>query len=191
MLSTFGALIPHRIEAHMTIKEFTITVAVILSLVFYGAIIYKGCRKPTVPPDAIKLLPNETDKITVTPTTIVVTSRSGIKTTPNYHHGGTITRTVDGTVKYRSKDLGSSKDLGLSTDFRSIGAGIEFLYYKDFSLLGGSHFINMKRGELQLHLYAGVGYRLPIAKFNNVSVFAAFDTDRKVIGGLFLRFGNS
>ena len=148
-------------------------------------------RQPVVLPD------NATAVVRVTPTVITtvtrdkVTGKAVIRADRTFRRGGDVIIRKDGEVEVKPKVFGLPNDFGLSTDFRSVGVATEFLYYKDLSLLGGSHFINMKTHDLQLNLFVAVGYSLPWPKFNNVVVYTGVDTDRKVTAGLFLRLGAS
>lgn len=171
-----------------------ITTALVIGVFFW----IRSCAKPsTIPTNATNLAPNETSKVTVTPNTIVHTTRDRLngethtEIDTNYGHGVTVITKNDGTTEYRSKDLGFGNDFALSTDFKGIGIADEFFYYKQFSLVGGSHFINLRDSRLQLNLFVGVGYRLPIVKLNNISTFLGFDTDRHAVIGMYLRLGNS
>lgn len=112
------------------------------------------------------------------------------KTVPNYGHGTTI-NVKNGEVKVTPNSFGLPNDFGLTTTFRTIGVGTEFLYYKRLSILGGSQFLNLKTQRPQLNLWVGVGYRLPWAKLNNISIYSGINTDKEATAGLFLRLGNS
>lgn len=170
-----------------------------LVLLAVGAVLWlKGCFSYLkIDPRATTLAPNETSKVTITPSTIVHTTRDRLsgethtEINTNYGHGVTVVTKNDGTTEYRSKDLGFGNDFALSTDFKAVGVADEFFYYKQLSLVGGSHFINLRDSRLQLNLFVGLGYRLPMAKLNNVSAFVGFDTDRRAMVGLYLRLGNS
>lgn len=150
------------------------------------------------PKDALTLKPNEQAKVTLLSNKIVKTKRNIVtgKTdsiiVPNYGHGSTVVVKKDGSVDVKAKEFGLfDNDFGLSTDFRSIGVATELMYWRRLSLLGGSHFINLKDSSLQLNLFVAAGYRLPFAKLNNFSTYVGMDTDRKIIFGLFLRFGSN
>lgn len=151
-----------------------------------------------VPMDAVTLKPNEKQKITITPHQIINTREdklSGkVESTiiPNYGHGTTTVIKKDGSVTVKAKEFGYlENDFGLSTDFRNAGVATELVYWRRLSWLGGTHFINLRDGALKLHLFTAIGYRLPVSKLNNVSIYTGIDTDRKMIFGMYLRFGNS
>lgn len=159
----------------------------------------RSCFLADLPPnkDALTLRPDEQAKVMLLPNNTVSTKRDKVtgKTTskvePNYGHGSMVVVKKDGSVEVKVNKFGFSNDFGLSTDFRSIGVANEFVYWRRLSVVGGLHFINLKTQQLQLNLFAGVGYRLPWAKLNNLTTYVAIDTDRKIFGGVFLRFGNS
>lgn len=155
-------------------------------------------RPDDVSPDAVTLKPDEVQKVTITPHQIVntrkdkLTGEIKVDRKPNYGHGVVTVIKKDGTVTVKAKEFGFfENDFGLSTDFRRIGVATELMYWRRLSWLGGSHFINLKSGKPELHLFTAVGYRLPISKMNNVSLYTGIDTERKVIFGAYLRFGNS
>lgn len=175
-----------------------LTAGALILFTLGAVLVYKGWYKALIiDAKAPDLAYNETSKVTVTPSTIVHTTRDRLsgethtKINTNYGHGYTVTTRTDGTTIVRSKDLGFGNDFALSTDFKSIGIADEFFYYKSLSLVGGSHFISLRDSRLQMNLFVGLGYRLPVAKLNNVSAFVGFDTDRRAVLGLYLRLGNS
>lgn len=165
--------------------------ALLVALVL--SIVAKGClhRDPTtitIPSDAnavVKVTPNGT-----TTATRDSTGKTLLHITADYGHGSTVVVKKDGTVDVKPKTFGIPNDLGLSTDFRAVGVANEFAYYKRCSVLGGSHFINLKTKELQFNLFIGIGYRLEWKKVNNVTLYTGVDTDKRIFAGLFLRVGN-
>ena len=166
-------------------------------LVGVGAVVALLLKPDPSPQDATTLKPNENQKITTTTTRIINTKRDPttgtniVRTTPNYGHGTTTTIKKDGTTEVTSDQFGFSEDFGLSTDFRKVGVGVEFIYWRRLSLLGGSHFLDLKKQQPVLNLWVGIGYRLPWAKVNNLSIYTGIDTDKRAFVGLFLRMGSS
>lgn len=166
-------------------------------LVGVGAVVALLLKPDPIPQDATTLKPNENQKITTTTTRIINTKRDPttgtniVRTTPNYGHGTTTTIKKDGTTEVTSDQFGFSEDFGLSTDFRKVGVGVEFIYWRRLSLLGGSHFLDLKKQQPVLNLWVGIGYRLPWAKVNNLSIYTGIDTDKRAFVGLFLRMGSS
>ena len=148
------------------------------------------------PGSTITLSPNDQHKTRISPHKIESVTRTNdgkIKrvTQPYYGHGGDVIVKKNGSVKVIQKTMGFSNDFGVTLQHQSVGVANEFFYYKRLSVLGGSQFIDIRNGNLQLNLWVGLGYRFAHRKFSNLSVYTGFDTDRRVIAGLFLRLGNS
>ncbi len=168
-----------------------------VGLIAFAFFIIKGCSKnATAPSPTITLAPDATHHTVVGPTRIETLERvKGTdevvrKDVVNYHHGVEFEVKKDGSIKVIQNTQGFSNDFGLTLGWKNIGVGNEFFYWRNISVLGGSQFINLSTQRLQLNLWVGVGYRFSHPKFNNVSVYGGFDTDRHVIGGLFLRLGS-
>ncbi len=179
----------------MTLKEWTV-----VGLVFLGCVFtfYKACTRNAVRPStALTLKEDEKLHVRVGPSHIESLERTvdGKETVrkdePNYHHGTEIVVKEDGSMKVIQKTQGFSKDFGLSITPYTIGMAHELYYYKDLSILAGSQFINLRTKQPWIHFWMGLGYRIPYPMLNNVSVYTGFDTERKVIVGIFLRLGNS
>lgn len=151
---------------------------------------------PTIPTTATTLRSDEVLKVTTTPSTTVIAKRTdggkvAIKNVPNYGHGSVVTYKENREVESRPIYKGFSYDIGLTVDTKAIGIGEEFYFYKRFGLIAGSNFYDFKERTMRLHLFGAAGYRIPYEKLNNISVYIGYDTDSKIRGGLFLRFGNS
>lgn len=119
-----------------------------------------------------------------------VTAGRVVTTVPNYGHGTRIVRTND-VLSVAPVVYGLSFDPGFSTDFTRLGLGLEIGYYKRLGLLVGSNFWQMSRQRFDPTFFIGVGYRLPLRKLSNLSVYTGIDNRKTVTLGLFLRLGNS
>ncbi len=162
-----------------------------------GLLVSKGCRQDAMRPNpSLRLSPNEKVRLEVRGAQIESYARlEGIdkiehKLEANYHHGINIIEMKDGTTNIVVKSHGFGDDFGVSTDFIRIGVAIEPYFYKDFHALLGLQFINLHNGQLDLDFYGALAYRIPYNHFNNLSVWCGYDTNKHIIGGIFLRFGS-
>lgn len=157
-------------------------------LVFYKACVYTP--EPTGPD---VLPPNAVAVVTLGPShsTLIDNTTTGPIVIPNYGHGSTVVVGTDGSVKVKPKTKGFSFDPGLSTDFHHVAVALELAYWRRLSLLTGINIIDFNSGYPTLGAYAGIGYRMPWRKVNNLSAYVGFDTDSRIRTGIFWRFGNS
>jgi len=180
----------------MTLRQVGL-VAIALTVGIGALLLAKGCEKNAIV-GSVPLVLKADEKLhgVVTGSQIETLERvAGTdevvhKVEPNYHHGVDIIQSKDGSVKLVQKTVGFDSGFGLSTDFKRIGVGMEPFYYKNFHALVGCHFVNLHTGRLDLDLYVALAYRLPYQRLNNVSIYGGYDTDKHIIGGLYLRFGS-
>lgn len=179
------------------IRWLAVEIVAVLGLFFW----FRGCETadpvPSKPSSLSVKLPKDTDVLIVTkPSKIVVARRNpdatvSVTEVNEYGHGSKTEVKHNGEVVVKPITYGWSNDIGLSIGHDSIGVGHEFFYWRRLTVMGSSNFINFKTGELQLDLALGIGYRLPIRKLNNLSIFTSVNTEGKVVTRLFVRFGNS
>lgn len=169
-----------------------------IGLAVLAVVLVKGClMEPRFDPTRVTLKPDEQVRIDIRPGSNTKQQRVGNtdKTTltfiPDYGHGYVVTQPTGKPVEIKPRQIGFPLDIGLSTDFRRVGVAVEFFYFRRLDLIGGTHFADTRYHNLEFNLYVAAGYRIPWRKLSNLSVFIGVDTNRKVIGGVFHRFGNS
>lgn len=101
-------------------------------------------------------------------------------------HGVTITKKPNGDVVIKPKTLGFSFDPGLYAGIGGAGIGLEIGYWYRWNLLTG-----VQVYPLVPNAFIGLGYRLPYARLNNLSVYAGITARKEPTIGVFFRFGSS
>lgn len=101
-------------------------------------------------------------------------------------HGTTVTKKPNGDVVITPKTRGFSFDSGLYAGIGGMGIGLEIGYWHRWNLLTG-----IQCYPLVPNAFVGIGYRLPYARLNNLSVYAGITARKEPTVGMFLRFGSS
>ena len=171
--------------------------SIVVSVIGIVLLLAKGCRQAAMLPSTVlTLAPNEDAHTRVGGAQIETLERTedGKEIEriiePNYHHGVDFEIKKDGTINTVVKTHGFSTAFGLSTDFYRIGGAWEPYFWHDFHGLIGFHFFNLRTDKLNLNAYGALAYRLPFTAVNNFSTYIGYDTDRHIVGGVFLRFGS-
>lgn len=109
---------------------------------------------------------------------------------PDYGHG-VVYKKAGNTLVVTPRVTGFPFDIGIASAF---GGGLqtyittEIFFYRHFELLGG---LGGQYGLRYPVAMAGMGYRLPWKRLDNVSLFTGLNTQKNIISGIYWRFGSN